>query len=329
MSLYFSLKNRRCRLCEDLAAKKYRSSLKGFLQGLIIQSRNRAKKPKTIARQETSIHNLTKEILFAKYADQQGKCYYSGIKMNHTHNTDWMMRLNNSLGYTSENTVLCCHEFNSGQNQWTLQKITEIKELITTPINLVTLTKEINEAKYPPSKAGIPKKKYIKEISDDGIMEKCHLCENFYLHDHFIVDVYLGCKLCRKKQKGDYMSTLRGFLTALVGAARSRTTKSNNNGIFREFSISTDDVFELILSQAGRCFYSCIPLVFKIKSDWICSIERLNNKLGYTKNNIILICNEFNTTDLTSLAKDKNLITGSGQWSTNKFAHFISHLANE
>jgi hypothetical protein len=121
---------------------------------------------------------------------------------------------------------------------------------------------------------------------------------------------------------------MRGFVISLVGAARSRTVKRNKKGRDLEFNITAEDIYDLILSQKGRCYYSSIPLVYAIKSDWMCSIERLDNEVGYVKNNTVLICNEFNSSDMTCLASDKEDITGSGQWSPEKFDYFLARLTS-
>lgn len=58
-----------------------------------------------------------------------------------------------------------------------------------------------------------------------------------------------------------------------------------------------------------------------------CSLERLNNSQGYTRENTRLICIEFNTADTTVHAESE--VTGSAQWSKQKFSHFISHIRSE
>lgn len=325
----FAKNQTRCRVCDIEAGKIYRSTLKGFLQGLIIGSKVRSKRIKTVTKKSTSEHSISKQDLIDLYTTQKRKCYYSDIEMKYNHHTDWMMsieRLNDNLGYTKENTVLCCHEFNSGKNQWTLKKIECIRSLIKKEINLGDLKSLIDLSLSRRSQKDVLKKTYVEELSVDSEEKRCHLCEEFYSFTDFIKNPYLGCKSCRRKQKDSYYSSLRGFVISLVGAARSRTTKRNKKGRSLDFDITPKDIFDLILTQKGRCFYSSIPLVFSIKSDWMCSIERIDNDVGYTKENIVLICNEFNTSSLTCLASDESEITGSGQWSVSKFNYFLQSI---
>ena len=60
--------------------------------------------------------------------------------------------------------------------------------------------------------------------------------------------------------------------------------------------------------QRGRCAYSHMPMVLQHARGWRCSVERLNNDLGYTPDNCVLICSEFNT---------------RAQWSREKFLKYV------
>jgi hypothetical protein len=57
---------------------------------------------------------LTEEDMTAMYIQQQGRCFYSGIKLEHS--GDWMVsleRLDPSITYTRDNCCLICVRFNS------------------------------------------------------------------------------------------------------------------------------------------------------------------------------------------------------------------------
>lgn len=85
-------------------------------------------------------------------------------------------------------------------------------------------------------------------------------------------------------------------------------------------SLTKEDIFEMIESQEGRCYYCQIPMVFKPNNDWMCSLKRLEPSLGYITDNVALICTEFNTPDKTMATKYE--IKGSCQWSKEKFGYF-------
>jgi len=122
-------------------------------------------------------------------------------------------------------------------------------------------------------------------------------------------------------------SPLRQFVSYLIKGAQSHSRaiaknpkRSKENS---EFSLTVDDILQKIIDQKGRCHYSSIPLVYKRGADYRVSIERINNRLGYTKENTILICLEFNSTDMSSISDNA---TGSSQWSKTKFEYLLANM---
>ena len=86
-----------------------------------------------------------------------------------------------------------------------------------------------------------------------------------------------------------------------------------------------DDLIRLYFAQRGCCAYSGIPMSLLPESNWMISLERLNNQLGYIPTNIGLICIEFQTSDSSRITV-ASMVTGSPQWSLEKFAQFNSWL---
>jgi hypothetical protein len=75
-------------------------------------------------REDAGMFEITKEDLIKKFEEQNGKCWYSGIELQ-TDKRVWKVSLERkdpSLGYTYDNTVLCCREFN-GRCQWSPHEI--------------------------------------------------------------------------------------------------------------------------------------------------------------------------------------------------------------
>eukprot|EP01083_Nonionella_stella_P267468 903551_1 len=89
-----------------------------------------------------------------------------------------------------------------------------------------------------------------------------------------------------------------------------------------ECTLTMDDMFRMIVEQNFRCKYSGIPMAFKMCTDWKRSIERIDNNKGYTKENCVLICWEFNASDRSFGAC--NPVIGSPQWSEEKFQYFYT-----
>ena len=68
---------------------------------------------------------ITREDVNNLWEKQQGKCYYSHIPMNQTWNKKHPQqvsidRLDNTKGYSIENTVLCCQSINYAKNSYPL-----------------------------------------------------------------------------------------------------------------------------------------------------------------------------------------------------------------
>ena len=103
-----------------------------------------------------------------------------------------------------------------------------------------------------------------------------------------------------------YLSTVRGKLHGLLGHAK---TNGKSNLVY-------DDLVYLFNKQEGRCAYSNIPM--QTSGDWKISLERLDVTKDYEKNNVVLICNEFNT--FIRPAKTKQV--GSSGWNRKKFLQF-------
>jgi hypothetical protein len=64
--------------------------------------------------------------------------------------------------------------------------------------------------------------------------------------------------------------------------------------------ITSDDLIDLFKKQRGRCAISGIFLQFDGKN-WVLSLDRKDPSKGYTKDNIQLICGEFNTSDRSAV----------------------------
>jgi cupin superfamily acireductone dioxygenase involved in methionine salvage len=55
-------------------------------------------------------------------------------------------------------------------------------------------------------------------------------------------------------------------------------------------------LFEQFKKQKMRCAYSNVKMsLHEMIHDFAMSVERINEKLGYIKDNVLLVCKEFNT----------------------------------
>lgn len=57
---------------------------------------------------------------------------------------------------------------------------------------------------------------------------------------------------------------------------------------FVECKITVEELIEIFDKQKGLCFYSRIPMIPMVGSDYKVSVERLNESVGYILGNIVL-----------------------------------------
>ena len=211
--------------------------------------------------------------------------------------------------------------------KWSLAKINKIDELIATNVDLNNLIELVETAKVRPKVNYINRKKFIQKIIDDIEYIKCTACNEFKLRECFNKKLGGGCKSCFKLIAQAFEATLRGFLLRRLQSAKyhakERAKKNGRNDNSGNFTITLDIILDKIIEQKGRCYYSNIPLKFTRKTDWMASLERLDNCQGYTKENTVLVCVEFNCTDQSMNSNSQN--STSSKWTKDKFKYFMDH----
>ena len=291
----------------------------GFISNLTRHAKGNQKKRYTKKGLVPPVFALNKEFVQALYLGQDGKGYYSHMSLNLRPLCDWQMsleRLNPNSDYVAGNVALVACEFN-GSCQWTMDKITQMPSFIHARKSNVSLD-EFENAKIKPKSFG---RKEMKRLLQ-GNLGYCHHCRDWKKFDEFYESKQTKCKLCCRQSECESRQKIRGFIMHLFRNARSncKKKKSCKNHTRNEFTLKLEDVFEILQKQLFRCKYSGIPMTFVPKTNWRCSLERLDNLKGYTKSNCVLVCFEFNASDKTALALNKAI--GSPQWSKEKFALF-------
>lgn len=92
-----------------------------------------------------------------------------------------------------------------------------------------------------------------------------------------------------KLQKEDWLKTTRGCLSKKMGHLKRQ--KRNKQ---LEFKITLDDLVDLWELQDGRCAISNYPMEASFNSLFSVSVDRINSSMGYTKENIQLVCQAIN-----------------------------------
>ncbi|CAE8585505.1 unnamed protein product [Polarella glacialis] len=125
------------------------------------------------------------------------------------------------------------------------------------------------------------------------------------------VPIRSSCVECERKQN----QTLRRQALQLVYSARSRSKRHS-----RCCNLTVDDVLDMLFDQKGRCAYSGVVMeILHPNSHWRWTLERKDNRKGYSKDNCVLLAAEFNTSDYSRHPGVLTAnVTGTAQWSAEK-----------
>jgi hypothetical protein len=252
------------------------------------------------------------ELIIRRLQETEYICFISGCKMRPEDITP--ERINEKIGYTLENTQFMHIAFQSTGNhaQWTPEKFNKVPILQDTSSswfkedNIKAIKKHRNEectSNFVGVNRGKANKKWIVKISINGkdkhlgcfhdekdaaraYDEQATLLNrpvNFPQHED---------QQKAKKQIKHYNNkcVIYDTILALYGHASTRY-KENSKKIC---TLTFNDILDMYINQKGRCYYLNIPLSMDTCSEWRCSLERLDDDKGYTKNNCVLVCHEVN-----------------------------------
>lgn len=280
--------------CKKCICKK-NNTFHTFTQNLVNHAKNNSK---TKSKELEGTFDITADFIKDKFKEQNGLCSLSGIPMGHQCFNDYNIsieRIRNDTNYTKDNVTLIIYELNT-VNQWTPDKIEYMKEI---------------DISIPHAKLdNIMSKEILLSEKREGI---CRLCPKTELY-------YSGyCFKCYHRRSIDTI------LRILSDNCRHRTIQHNSlvSRDNTECTLTKDEMWEQLQKQAGKCYYSGINMSIGIEKDWRLSIERLDVHKGYTKENIVFICQEFNSGD-HSIKKTAHEKKGSSSWSKEKVAYLRS-----
>ena len=254
--------------------------------------------------------------------------------------THWRMsleRIDNRLGYTPENCVLVAGEFNSadysqarnvdpdnvlGTAQWSRHKVQEVSRLRIQGVESKRLAMEIEDAQKRPSEAGGPTNYHAcatcRAHSFDQPRRWVQVLPQFSLDKPAASGSLDSACLqhCDRQTKRPKHTSLRKHLQTCLSNARQSARRRE-----QDCCITFDFLLDLLAWQGGICYYSGVPLQYtQVHTDWRLSIERLDNSIGYTPDNCVLIAVEFNTPD-HSRNTAVTQVFGTAQWSREKVWH--------
>lgn len=90
---------------------------------------------------------------------------------------------------------------------------------------------------------------------------------------------------------------MRGYCLALLNHAKVNARHRLDKGRIAAgaFDLELPQVLDMLRNQEGRCAYSGIVMVLLPFTHWQCSLERIDQNKGYTRDNVVLIALEFQT----------------------------------
>ena len=314
-----------CKACIARLKDNDRSSR---FSSLINTARHKQKQWNSLNSRKACTFDVDLQLLNDLLTSQRGKCYYSKIPLSLRSYSDWqcsLERLNPGLGYSRDNVALIALEFNTAV-QWTLTKIAEVPHFIHRAPTISNA--EFINARYKQKrKLRKARSKRFETLTD----YYCWKCSTWKRHHEFYKHNTCSCRSCEDARVRSYKTdSLRGFAICLYHSAKFAASKKMTFGCEtrNQCTLKVDHIFDMMEAQQFRCYYSGIPMSFRRNSDWRCSIERLDNMHGYTPDNAVLICREFNSADHTTRAGVHSDVSGSGQWNKTKFRHFLDVVQN-
>jgi len=320
-----------CLECCRSNSKTYDRTLRGHVKYLMRHARSAAK-------DRGQAFTLTFAEAMEILNSQRGRCCYSGHRLIFRPLTSWsasLERLNDKVGYTKDNVVFVAQRFNTcglenrgkydivGSAKWSKEKFQQVYVKVyetTTPemLDAIAAGRTRPHGQYHGRANRKP---------DSRGRWPCTNCTQYKERTQFDTqNKKLGtpksrCKKCINDTSRERKRTNpRRFIGSMLNDARKNNKDRSKKDRPLQFSITINYLMSILYEQKGLCAISHIPMNLRPCSDWKCSIERIDNRIGYVPGNVTLVCNEFNTAD-GSLNKgvDQDAVEGTAQWTRQLF----------
>lgn len=160
------------------------------------------------------------------------------------------------------------------------------------------------------------------EEQENPLKKRCTKCSELQFRSEFTKDIkglQWKCVECDRKVHRTYHNTIQGTLMSSFCSARTRAEKffTNKTSKIGEvmFTLTMEELEQIYIDQEGKCFWMS-PIT---NSKWKMSIDRLDQRFGYHKWNIVSCCLEFNVRKQWSWKKiqEMMLIKQSNQFVFN------------
>jgi len=262
-----------CKDCDAKYKKQYKETIQGFFSTMFDTMTYATK-----LRKQCKMTWTKKEFLLwvvDEIERTQGKCYYSQLEYSFDRKKGgWCIspeRLDNKKNYCPTNVKFILKWFQTtdltkgidveGSSQWTITKFQ----------NVPILSNKINTLEYTA---------YI---------------------DRILIECEEDLQLTRNQRSGRCQGKGRrvSILTQLIVNKMKHIRKSIKSRFVEDAKRYSDIdekwILEYFKATRFRCYYSNIIMGLDSSKDWFCSIERKDQTIGYTKENTVFTCIEFNT----------------------------------
>lgn len=222
---------------------------------------------------------LTKEW----FISQSKRCYISNLPLfeGQKENVNWTISVqNNKPGeeHTPENCCLIAREFNVQQQDAIPDLLEAWKDAFKTMINEITNPSCDEEllSKF--------KIRYNNDPSKNGVTAPCQVINSDG----------------KKKTNPEYSKQcqifhLKRILRDMLNNYKRQDKVSKRNPTIQPFDLTVENIYQKMVDQNCKCYYSGIR--FSLNRDiWnYFSIERLDNSKNHTVDNCVFVCRLFNT----------------------------------
>ena len=141
-----------------------------------------------------------------------------------------------------------------------------------------------------------------KRLEMKGSMRSCFKCKKkfpasadfFFRHNERSDGLHSWCKSCCKegnnRSRSKKYSTFEGRIPTFMRSCKNSAIKRGH-----EFSITATDLHDMWNAQGGVCCYSGFSMELQPNSPFSVSVERIDNAIGYTADNTVLVCKAVNS----------------------------------
>ena len=119
-----------------------------------------------------------------------------------------------------------------------------------------------------------------------------------------------------------------GYISLLLRTARTSSKRREKKKTKRDhtFTLSLQDIIDLINNQKGLCAVSGIPLTYGCNKSWSASLDRIDISKSYTKENVQIVCGEFNCHDQSISTIHNPQDTKRSDMTREKFEFFYERI---